>query len=53
MIQPTIIGLVEDPDPDPDPDSVLKSKKGRIPVSPVVLYGVNAIVHSYYSFEKG
>jgi hypothetical protein len=51
MIQPTIIELVEDTDPDPDP--MLKSKKGRIPVSPVVLYGVNAIVHSFYSPPKG
>lgn len=45
MIQPTIIELVYDPDPDP----MLKLKKGRTLVSPVVLYGVYAIVHSFYS----
>jgi hypothetical protein len=51
MIHPTIIELVDDPDPDPDP--MVKSKKGRILVSPVVLYGVYAIVHSFYSPPKG
>jgi hypothetical protein len=49
MMQPTIIELFDDPDPDP----MVKSKKGRILVSPVVLYGVYAIVHSFYSPPKG
>lgn len=49
-MHPTIIELVDE---DPEPEPVVKSKKGSTPVTPVVLYGVKGIVHSFYSPPKG